>query len=877
MIDNYDIANDLIRLCKISKVPELFLDRLSIQELKSIPELFTCKHLKKLTLRSNQINDFSELENLPKLEYLDLRSNRIVELKTLVKIRGLRHLNLSSNYIHDLSPLRYLTKLEYLGLSSNKINNLGGIENLINLQTLRLNFNSIENVDLIENLKNLEHLSFGDNYIEDIFPLSTILNLQTLNLSSNKLKKLPLSIFNLQIYPSVSSKGYEVGEFDLSGNMIDSPPIEIIWQGIKSVENWYEATKVNLKEIKIILIGDPKAGKTSLLRRLKNDSFDKDEVQTDGVNIEDISFGECHTFKNQKSLHNLTGHFWDFGGQEIMNATHQFFLTKRSIYVLVIDARKDQNNSEQIRHWVKKVKTTSGNSSILIIANQIDVNPGFGFENEYELKKEFPEIKYFIKASCKTNENIEIVKNCLDELIPKAELFNTKIDERWVAIKDILQKETKSNHFLDESKFLDICRRHNLKKREAQKNAINFLHDLGLVLHFDQINLSEYYVLDPYWITYGVYQILTSAFASKGKGIVDMNKLEFIINQEEDKNEIYRTENFIKLYYSNNQRRFLVDILNQFKLCFFIHDRSQFIIPDLLDTNEPIRKTEEIRNSDDSIHFVYQYDYLPKSTMPRIMVETHRILTHMWRTGCVLESDASKALVMNYKNRISIIVIGEHKKKREFMSVIRHIVDIVNKNLRDKPKMLIPLPGVDAFVDYEILLKREKRGKKYYELSVPIEKDFEISKLLEGVPSENEIKLMHDKIDKILANQTEIMNRLNGHYQYLINLPQNKDIEKEITACIKEINDEQTEEITKTLLMWLAQAFGMVVDEIDDNLKDIFSDISKTNNLQMKLKLGIPLANLLGINLETEFDIRSWATKFYQKHEIRLFKIMGLL
>jgi hypothetical protein len=31
---------------------------------------------------------------------------------------------------------------------------------------------------------------------------------------------------------------------------------------------------------------------------------------------------------------------WDFGGQEIQHSTHQFFLTTRSLYLLVVDARK---------------------------------------------------------------------------------------------------------------------------------------------------------------------------------------------------------------------------------------------------------------------------------------------------------------------------------------------------------------------------------------------------------------------------------------------------------------------------------------------------------------------------------------------------------
>jgi len=214
----------------------------------------------------------------------------------------------------------------------------------------------------------------------------------------------------------------------LHDNPITTPPLDIARQGRQAILDWYAANRKKLEKIKIILIGDPKAGKTSLLRRLKDDTFDEHEPQTDGVNIEDIAFGEITTFKQQKQLHSLTGHFWDFGGQEIMNATHQFFLTKRCVYLLVLDARKDAEVAKQIRQWVERIKTTGGDSSIIIVANQIDVNPGFGFENEYELQKEFPQVKFFIKASCKNGKEIDTIKQRLEELIPQAELFATDID-----------------------------------------------------------------------------------------------------------------------------------------------------------------------------------------------------------------------------------------------------------------------------------------------------------------------------------------------------------------------------------------------------------------------------------------------------------------
>jgi len=45
----------------------------------------------------------------------------------------------------------------------------------------------------------------------------------------------------------------------------------------------------------------------------------------------------------------------------------------------------------------------------------------------------------------------------------------------------------------------------------------------------------------------------------------------------------------------------------------------------------------------------------------------------------------------------------------------------------------------------------------------------------------------------------------------------------------------------------------------------------------MKLKLAVPFINILGINLETEFDIKGWAKKMYEKHQILFFKLMGYI
>jgi hypothetical protein len=242
-----------------------------------------------------------------------------------------------------------------------------------------------------------------------------------------------------------------------------------------------------------------------------------------------------------------------------------------------------------------------------------------------------------------------------------------------------------------------------------------------------------------------------------------------------------------------------------------------------------------------------------------------------------LKSNGCRALVTNYQDRISIIVIGEDKKKWEFMSIIRFLIDSINHELSDKPNMLIPLPGVDAFVDYEELLDRQKDGEKFYTLYKPVKKKFEICVLLEGVASQDEVRRMSKKLDILNDKIDVIINKLDSHYEYLIDLPDNQEIRDNILDAIKEMNSQQSVEITEEFMQGIDTAIDQSKDELDNRLTEIYTDLKKSDDVQMKLKLAVPFIHLLGINLETEFDIKNWAKKLYKKHELKIFKLMGYL
>ena len=80
--------------------------------------------------------------------------------------------------------------------------------------------------------------------------------------------------------------------------------------------------KSPLNEAKLILLGRGEVGKTCVVNRLVHDKFSS-TLMTRGIAITQwpVTSGKA----------SVRLHVWDFGGQELQHATHQFFLTERSL------------------------------------------------------------------------------------------------------------------------------------------------------------------------------------------------------------------------------------------------------------------------------------------------------------------------------------------------------------------------------------------------------------------------------------------------------------------------------------------------------------------------------------------------------------------
>jgi internalin A len=668
----------LIEDVKTRKSTELYLND---QGLTGIPpEIFQLSNLQGIVLGYNKITEIPDaISTLSNLKFLSLVGNQITKIPdAIAALSNLQTLDLSNNQIteipdallsHSRSETAALSNLQYLNLDRNQITEIpDAIFALSNLQKLDLSNNQITGIPdaLLSHsrsetaaLSSLRSLNLDNNQITEIpDAISALSNLQYLNLENNQIIEIPNSITQL----------VNLKQLILKNNPITNVPPEIIRKGwgkaiwddgdLHAIFSYLKAhNKRPLNEIKILLVGEGDVGKTSLLNRLLHNTFNPEECKTPGINIKQWNLPEKPDIRLN---------LWDFGGQKVMHATHQFFLTKRSLYLLVIDNRKNEQQN-RVEYWLKLIQTYGGDSPVIIVGNCADED--FPHVKIRTLKKKYPQIilpekdnplaqDLAISTSCKTGEGIETLRREIARQIDTVPHIKDLLPVSWFEIKTKLEEMQKDYDFISYEKYQEYCHNTDITSSQDQKVLVEFLHDLGIVLNYqDDPRLKETNVLNPEWVTSGVYDILNNNEVFKKKGLLELTDLNRVLKQPDR--------------YPDNKRPFLMGLMEKFELCFPLDNTNinSYLITDLLPIDEP--DVDAYENA--PLHFQYRYDILPSSIISRFIVRNHEMIykTMRWRSGVVLAEGSSKALVRSDEedNFISIKVQGS--RASNLLAIIR--------------------------------------------------------------------------------------------------------------------------------------------------------------------------------------------------------------
>jgi len=410
--------------------------------------------------------------------------------------------------------------------------------------------------------------------------------------------------------------------------------------------------RLPLHEAKTLLVGQGSVGKTSLVQQILRGTFDPNQAKTDGISINQWQVDDNQKRDTDGQSKSIKLNIWDFGGQEIMHATHQFFLTKRSLYLLVLDARLTQEEN-RVEYWLKIIQSFGGESPVLIVGNKSDQHP-LDIDRT-GLQKKYPNIVGILETSAATGAGIEALKAEIAKQVDSLPHVRDLLPETWFTIKSKLEELGRNKNFITLDEYLDLCGANEVADETSQHTLIGFLHDLGVVLHFqDDPRLEALGILNPQWVTNGVYRILNSHELFQNHGTLTLPLLHKVLNSPA---------------YPKDKHLFIIDMMKKFELCYEL-DKETFLIPDLLPKDEPYTG-----DWSDSLAFQYYYNVLPPSIVSRFIVRMEPFVHQatMWRSGVVLKNKENNALIKaDYEDRsISIYIGGLQDTRADFLSLVR--------------------------------------------------------------------------------------------------------------------------------------------------------------------------------------------------------------
>lgn len=773
-------------LARLAKLQSLRLGGLKLAALpKWISELRELETLDISAIRLETLPDWIGVAR--RLRDLNVSSNRLQRLPdSICALRNIVSLDVSSNSIRELpAAIGSLTSLESFDAHNNNIDKLPeSLAELGRLRKLILTSNPLTSLaPRFGNLQNLESLTLGDTRLRSLPPsMRQLTKLQRLVLSYTPLTELPswfgelrelrgLNLVNsgplviswderlaswyssgpvrksagLRRLPQSLQGLPNLQELYLHGNELLGLPKEVLgpeWEQSRLYQGRAAAPAASeilayyfraqhgkrpLNEAKLILVGRGGVGKTSLIKRLIHGKFDRHEPETPGIEIQSwqlaLSDGES-----------VRMHVWDFGGQEILHATHQFFLTERTVYLLVLSGREG-TATEDAEYWLQLIRSFGGDSPVVIALNKIQQHP---FDvNRGLLLEKYPQITAFIHTDCEQRPDGAIAQTRSEstgivDLERSLVGATTNLEHRkadfpadWFAIKERLAGMTEN--FLTWDEYQQLCTKFGEQDVSAQHNLASYLHILGIALNYrDDPRLRDTHVLNPRWVTEGIYAILRVGHKERHqrKGVLDPADLTDVLDISN---------------YPPKTHDFLLALMEKFQLCFPLPGTTrQYLVPELLGENQPAEIQTMLAAP--GLSFRFQYEVLPQGVLPRFIVQTHTYSEPnphwRWRSGVVLSRSGCRAVVRAdpRERRVDVHITGGERARRDLLAIIRDRFDEQHRDLKGlvvDPRVPIPEEPT-VTVSYNFLVALENEGETWCRPE-GARKKYAVAELLNGI------------------------------------------------------------------------------------------------------------------------------------------------
>jgi GTPase SAR1 family protein len=382
-----------------------------------------------------------------------------------------------------------------------------------------------------------------------------------------------------------------------------------------------------LYEAKLVLVGEGEVGKTCLVAAMKGEKFIKDRPTTHGIEINTLELPHPKLDKT------LTLNAWDFGGQPVYRVTHQFFFSRRSLYLLLWSPRMGVEQCD-VEGWIKRIKLRIGpEARIIIVATHSKTEGRIARIDERQLRRDYGDmIVDFHEVDSGVNVDpvdkdpagekvgVEELKVKIAEAAAKLSQMGEMFSVRWKAARD--EVLAMKNPRVTYNRFADICKKHELDE-VATETLADLMHDLGHAVYYgDDQGLKDEMILQPEWLTKAIGFVLEDQETNKRSGELAHARLWGIWYGH----GVEKRQRYEPLLHP-----FFLRLMEKYDVSYRLQDEQTSLVaqlvPNVRPDDLPWDADASAPGGEGQVSLVCQMDAEPPGLVPWMIVRTHHFAT----------------------------------------------------------------------------------------------------------------------------------------------------------------------------------------------------------------------------------------------------------
>ena len=672
-------VQDISPLARLSNLNYLRFNDTQVNDLSPLAGL---SQLKKLSFHNTLVNNLSPLAGLSQLQEIHFSRTAVTDFNPLAGLSQLQALHFSDLSVNDFSPLARLTQIRVLNCMCTQVCDLSFLAGMTKLRILLLDSTQVQDLRPLAKLKQLMFLSLDNTQVRDLSPLAELAKLEFLNLDNTqvrdlsplaglrKLHELSLCGLLLDTLPRFCLRNS--ANVRLENTQFSRQPAALFRLPKEDVlQTYYDANRVTVNEGKVIFLGEGGVGKTHTILRIRERGKQQEykTETTPGVSILPFDCGNGFRIR-----------FWDFGGQEIMHSMHRCFLTERSCYVVVVSNRVSGSAMKEARKWLRTVAGFSQQVSVLLAVNQWN---GVSEEREIdvaELKKICPTLADVVFYSARDDNEEDFNRRLTERIereVTKLDSVKLELPESWAAIREKLTAltETRTNYITLED-YREICAQCGLGGEDEASESIRlwlleWFNDLGICFSYhknapaDAEELRKYKVLNPLWLTNGIYRIINNGHNLCSSGLLG----------KEDVCELLNSNRFLAVdpsiqYKDEEEQNYILEVMRKLGRSFPTEEKKEFI-PETLSVIRPEHPGP--LGFGEPLVYSLKLTYLPLNLLHRLMIAMFPMNDGViWRKGIRLCGDSSVLLVEAADDKMLLLSLYQEQRASPSFCALFH-------------------------------------------------------------------------------------------------------------------------------------------------------------------------------------------------------------